>query len=74
MNFGRYTIWYNHESHVWEIYNGTKGYKYPEFTVNNYSTFMGKLRDRFGFLDTDRNHRRFWRVMRWWFKLRHGRR
>jgi hypothetical protein len=74
MNFGRYTIWYNHEDHVWDIYDGNKGYKYPEYTINNYSGLMNKLRDRFGFLDTDRNHRRFWRVMRWWDRLRHGRR
>ena len=72
MNFGRYTIWYNHEDHVWDIYDGNKGYKYPEYTINNYSGLMSKLRDRFGFLDTDRNHRRFWRVMRWWDRLRHG--
>jgi len=74
MNFGHWTIWYNHEQHVWDIYDGNKGYKYPEYTINNYSGLMNKLRDRFGFLDTDKNHRRFWRVMRWWDKLRHGRR
>jgi hypothetical protein len=74
MNFGRYTIWYNHEDHVWDIYDGRKGFKYPEYTINNYSGLMGKLRDRLGFLDTDKNHRRFWRVMRWWDRLRHGRR
>ena len=74
MNFGHWTIWYNHEDHVWDIYDGNKGYKYPEYTINNYSGLMNKLRDRFGFLDTDKNHRRFWRVMRWWDKLRHGRR
>ena len=64
MNFGRYTIWYNHESHVWEVYNGSKGYKYPEFTINNYSTFMGKLRDKLGRFDTPKNNRLFWRFMR----------
>ena len=35
MNFGRYTIWYNRQ-HVWDIYDGNKGYKYPEYTINNY--------------------------------------
>jgi hypothetical protein len=57
MNFGHWTIWYNHEDHVWDIYDGRCG-----------------LRDKLGFLDTDKNHRRFWRVMRWWDRLRHGRR
>ena len=33
MNFGHYTIWYNHESHVWDIYDGRKGFRYPEYTV-----------------------------------------
>ena len=70
MNFGRYTIWYNHEDHVWDIYDGNKGYKYPEYTINNYSGLMNKLRDRLGFLDTDRNHRRFWSVMRFIRRLR----
>ena len=74
MNFGHWTIWYNHEDHVWDIYDGNKGYKYPEYTINNYSGLMNKLRDRLGFLDTDKNHRRFWAVLRWWDKLRHGRR
>lgn len=64
MNIGRYTIWYNHEDHVWEVYKGTKGYKYPEFTINNYSTFMGKLRDKLGRFDTSKNNRLFWRFMR----------
>ena len=72
MKLFNYTIWYNHEDHIWEFYDGTKGYRYPEFTINNYSTFLGTLRDKLGFLDTDKNHRRFWRVMRWWSKLRHG--
>ena len=74
MNFGHWTIWYNHEDHVWDIYDGRKGFKYPEYTINNSSGLMNKLRDRLGFLDTDKNHRRFWRVMRWWDRLRHGRR
>ena len=37
MNFGRYTIWYNHEDHVWDIYDSRKGFKYPEYTINNYT-------------------------------------
>ena len=72
MNFGHWTIWYNHEDHVWDIYDSRKGFKYPEYTINNYSRLLCGLRDRLGFLDTDKNHRRFWRVMRWWSKLRHG--
>ena len=64
MNIGRYTIWYNHEDHVWDIYDGNKGYKYPEYTINNYSRLLCGLRDRLGFLDTERNRGRFWRVMR----------
>jgi len=70
MNFGHWTIWYNHEDHVWDIYDGRKGFKYPEYTINNYSGLMNKLRDRLGFLDTDRNHRRFWSVMRFIRRLR----
>ena len=75
MNFGRYTIWYNHEDHVWDIYDGNKGLQVPRVHHQQLlSGLMNKLRDRFGFLDTDKNHRRFWRVMRWWDRLRHGRR
>ena len=72
MNFGRYTIWYNHESHVWDIYDSRKGFRYPEYTINNYSRLLCGLRDRLGFLDTERNRGRFWRVLRWWDRLRHG--
>ena len=74
MNFGHWTIWYNHEDHVWDIYDSRKGFMYPEYTINNYSRLLCGLRDKLGFLDTDKNHRRFWRVLRWWSKLRHGRR
>ena len=64
MNFGRYTIWYNHEGHVWDIYDSRKGFRYPEYTINNYSRLLCGLRDRLSFLDTERNRGRFWRVMR----------
>ena len=64
MNIGRYTIWYNHEAHVWEFYNGTKGYRHPEFTINNYATFMGVIREKLSRFDTDRNRGLFYRFAR----------
>ena len=64
MNFGRYTIWYNHENHVWDIYDSRKGFKYPEYTVNNYSRLLCTLRDKLSRFDTDRNRGLFYRFMR----------
>lgn len=64
MNFGRYIIWYNHEDHVWDIYDGRRGFKYPEFTINNYSTFMGVMREKLSRFDTDRNRGLFYRFTR----------
>jgi hypothetical protein len=64
MNRGHYTIWYNHEDHVWDIYDGRKGFKYPEFTINNYSTFMGVMREKLSRFDTDRNRGLFYRLTR----------
>ena len=64
MNIGRYTIWYNHEDHVWDIYDSRKGFKYPEYTVNNYSRLLCTLRDKLSRFDTDRNRGLFYRFTR----------
>ena len=42
MNFGHWTIWYNHEDHVWDIYDGRKGFKYPESVSYTHLTLPTK--------------------------------
>ena len=70
MTFGNYTIWYNHESHVWDIYDSRKGFRYPEYTVNNYSRLLCTLRDKLSRFDTDRNRGLFYRFMRFIRRIR----
>ena len=71
MNFGHYTIWYNYEDHVWDIYDGRKGFKYPEYTINNYSRLLCALRDKLSRFDTDRNRGLFYRFTRFIRRFRH---
>jgi len=70
MNLGHYTIWYNHEDHVWDIYDGHKGFKYPEYTINNYSRLLCTLRNKLSRFDTDRNRGLFYRFTRFIRRLR----